>query len=469
MPTRAAVYVRISRDRHGDMLGVQRQEPPCRVLCDRLGWEVAEVYTDDDVSAYSGRRRPAYEQMLVDIRSGHINAIVAWAADRLTRRPIENEAIIDLAEKCGVKLATVAGEYDLASPSGRLHFRQLGIIARYESEHRAERLRLKHAELARAGKVSGAGTRPFGYEHDRLTVREDEATLIREATRRLLAGESSRSILRDWNSREITTPTGRPWTNSAFVRMLRSARIAGKREHHGVVVADAVWPAIITEAEHVQLVTVLDGRRSWGPLTPRVRRYLLTGFLVCGRCGARLIAQPRMDRVRSYACAVGAGRAGCGRTTRLAEPLEAHIQDMVLAALDSSDMLVALRAARGEASEVAVDDLLQRLRADEAQLEELGRDYADRLITREAFFVAQQRIADRLETTRREFSRVTQDQAAPAIPDGGAAVLRGAWDRADLDWRRALVALVLDRVVLHPCVRGRRDFDPTRVEVIWRV
>jgi site-specific DNA recombinase len=469
MPTRAAVYVRISRDRSGDMLGVQRQEPPCRALCERLGWEVVEVYTDDDASAYTGRRRPAYERMLAEVRSGHINAIVAWAADRLTRRPIENEAIIDLAENHGVKLATVAGEYDLASPSGRLHFRQLGIIARYESEHRAERLRLKHAELARAGKVSGSGTRPFGYEHDRLTVREDEADLICEAKRRVLAGESSRSILRDWNRRGITTPTNRPWTNSAFVRMLRSARIAGKREHHGVIVADAVWPAIITEAEHMQLLAVLDGRRAWGPMGSRVRRYLLTGFLACGRCGARLIAQPRMDGVRSYACAVGAGRAGCGRTTRLAEPLEAYVRDMVMAALDSPAMVAALRAARGEASETAVSDLLERLRADEAQLEDLGRDYADRLVTRKAFLAAQGRITDRLELTRRELSRLTQDQTAVTIPNSGGAALRTTWDAADLDWRRALLALVLDRVVLHPCVRGRRDFDPTRVELIWRV
>jgi DNA invertase Pin-like site-specific DNA recombinase len=90
--------------------------------------------------------------MLTDARTGRVNAIIAWAADRLTRRPVENEEIIDLAERLGVKLATVTGDYDLGTPSGRLHFRQLGIIARYESEHRAERLRLKHEELARQGK-----------------------------------------------------------------------------------------------------------------------------------------------------------------------------------------------------------------------------------------------------------------------------------------------------------------------------
>jgi site-specific DNA recombinase len=481
MPTRAAIYCRISRDPRGDLLGVQRQEPPCRQLCERLGWEVVEVYADDDLSAYNGKHRPAFQRMLDDVRASRVNAIVAWAADRLTRRPVENEAIIDLAERLGVKLATVGGEYDLATPSGRLHFRQLGIIARYESEHRAERLRLKHEQLARAGKLNGSGTRPFGYEQDRLTVRETEAALIREAVQRLLVGESVRTVIRNWNARGITTTTGKPWGNSGFIRMLRAPRIAGKRAHHGVVVADAVWPAIITPAEHEQLLAVLDAKaRAFSPARRIVRRYLLTGFLVCGRCGAKLIAQPLMSGKRSYACAVGKGRPGCGRTTRLAEPLEAYVRDAVIAALDSPELLAALDTIREETADDAVDGLLDRLRATEAQLEDLGRDYADGLVIREAFFAAQARLSDRLEATRRQLSQAARRRAVVAVPRGGAATVRAAWDAwgdeeteatrlAGLERRRALLGLVLDRIILHPCVRGRRDFDPSRVELVWRV
>ena len=58
----AAIYVRISRDRNGDCLGVERQEQECRTLAERLGWTVTEVYSDNDISAFSGRRRPDYER-----------------------------------------------------------------------------------------------------------------------------------------------------------------------------------------------------------------------------------------------------------------------------------------------------------------------------------------------------------------------------------------------------------------------
>ena len=49
---KAAIYVRISSDPQGLRAGVQRQEEDARKLCEAAGWEVAEVYADNDTSAY---------------------------------------------------------------------------------------------------------------------------------------------------------------------------------------------------------------------------------------------------------------------------------------------------------------------------------------------------------------------------------------------------------------------------------
>ena len=68
-----------------------------------------------------------------------------------------------------------AGEFDLCTPEGRLTARIVGSVARKESEDKSRRIRRKHVELAKAGKVSGGGRRPFGFESDRVTIREDEA------------------------------------------------------------------------------------------------------------------------------------------------------------------------------------------------------------------------------------------------------------------------------------------------------
>jgi len=166
---RAAVYVRISSDREGAGLGVARQEEDCRALCERLGWQVAEVYPDNDVSAYSGKKRPEWDRLNRDIRDGLVDAIACWHVDRLTRSPRELEDVIYLHDKHGIQLATCTGEIDLSTPTGRFIARALGAAARHEAEHKAERQRRQLRQAAQAGKPNG-GQRGYGYTHDRTAI-----------------------------------------------------------------------------------------------------------------------------------------------------------------------------------------------------------------------------------------------------------------------------------------------------------
>ena len=107
--TSAAIYVRISEDREGRELGVERQEQDCRDLADRNGWPAVDIYPDDDISAStrSRKRRPQYELLLADARAGRFDVVVAYTSGRLTRRPRELEDLIDLAERHGTRLVYV--------------------------------------------------------------------------------------------------------------------------------------------------------------------------------------------------------------------------------------------------------------------------------------------------------------------------------------------------------------------------
>src|SRR5262245_50374036 len=150
--TSAAIYCRISDDRDGRGLGVARQEADCRRLADEKGWQIVEVFTDNDTSAYSGKRRPGYERLVERVRAGEVKAVVAWHPDRLHRSPKELETFIDVVAAAKAKVVTVtAGAYDLATPSGRMTARVVGAVARHESEHKSERIRRKHRELAEHG------------------------------------------------------------------------------------------------------------------------------------------------------------------------------------------------------------------------------------------------------------------------------------------------------------------------------
>ncbi|MEV5475822.1 recombinase family protein [Streptomyces sp. NPDC052207] len=160
---RVGIYLRISDDR---LKGVRRQEEDCRLLAASLGWKVVEVYVDNDVSAADRRKvRKRYQQMLVDIESDHIDAVIAWHPDRVYRQPRELEDLIDLIEAKETEIRScLTGRVDLTTPGGRFNARMLGVVAKYEVEHKQERINRKVQELVQAGAIHNGGHRPFGYE-----------------------------------------------------------------------------------------------------------------------------------------------------------------------------------------------------------------------------------------------------------------------------------------------------------------
>lgn len=462
--TNVGVYVRISRD-DADKTGqgVARQERDARELAEGRGWTVADVYRDNDVSAFSGRTRPEYERLLADVEAGTIGGIVAWHPDRLHRSPRELERFIDVVETTGAKVATVqAGELDLSNASGRMTARVVGAVARHESEHKAERQRSKARQLAEDGKVAGGGTRPFGYESDRVTVNEAEAEVIRDLARRVLAGETLRGVTRSLTAANIRTVTGRPWTTSVVRRLLTSARIAGLRSHHGDVVADAVWPAIIDRPSHEALRRILlDPARDKRNAKP-ARSYLLTGLAYCGPCGAPLVARPRSDGKRCQVCATGPNFTGCGKIGVLTEPLEDLVVEAVLTRADSPALADVLH-------DDQPTDQAERM-AELADLEgrqsELAEAWADGDITRPAWQAANRRLEDRLAVVRGDLAATSRRTATAGLM--GAGTLAASWPDLTFDQRRAVLAAFIDRVVVAPAVRGRNYFDAERVSVTWR-
>lgn len=478
---RAAIYARISDDRDGLGLGVTRQLDDCRKLAANRDWPVVTEFTDNDVSAYSGKPRPAYRQMLDAIANGEITAIVAWHPDRLHRSTRELEDFIDLVQRQRVDVATVtAGVYDLTTPAGQMTAKIVGAVAQQESQHKAIRQRRKHEELARAGKFAGGGTRPYGYTYrskraepnvpddDRSAIVPTEAAVICDLAARALAGESLRALTADLNARGVPSVTGKPWTTQVMRRVLLSARISGQRSYGakrpggGDIVADAVWPAIITPEQTARLRAMLtDPRR----VTLRAaRRYLLTHMLRCHNCGSRMVARPRVDKVRRYVCPGNRAVHGtCGKTFILSEPLEALVSEMALQRLDSPEFDRAVREYGRNA--VNQHDDASQLDADRRRLDELAAMWADGAVSRREYLIARDRIADRISTAER---RQARDNGTSAIaPLAGTA--RKRWPSLTFDQQRAVLRSLFAGITIGPGKRGFNRFDPARVHPEWAI
>ncbi|MCI9233713.1 MAG: recombinase family protein, partial [Bacilli bacterium] len=81
----AGIYIRVStldQAREGFSLG--EQEARLKDFCKAKQYEVYKVYADEGISAKNDKR-PAYQEMMNDVKNDTINVIVAFKMDRLTR------------------------------------------------------------------------------------------------------------------------------------------------------------------------------------------------------------------------------------------------------------------------------------------------------------------------------------------------------------------------------------------------
>ncbi|MCW2092780.1 UNVERIFIED_ORG: DNA invertase Pin-like site-specific DNA recombinase [Rhodococcus erythropolis] len=454
---RAFIYCRISADREGAGLGVERQRKDCEQLAETLGWTIAGAFTDNDLSAYSGKPRPAYNEMLESVEAGQAGAIIAWHTDRLHRSPAELETFISLCDRASVVVRTVqAGELDLSTPAGQMTARIVGAVARHEIDHARKRMVAAHAQAAEKGRAHGKI--PFGY----AAVRDDsgaivsrvpdpvEAGLVREAVARVLGGEATRAVTQDWAGRGVLTRSGGVWNPRSLREMLMRPTLAGLRAHRGSV-SRGEWEPIISEGEHVRLVALYSD-----PLRRTNRgtgvRHLMSGIALCGLCGSG-VQRLKSGGYPAYACA---GCTRVSRSVRLVDDLVGKVVVNRVLRMDANPGFMR-RVASSPTGEAELLELNSRL--DTA---------ADMLADGELDRAGYQRIRDRVSPRIAELKKAM----APSAAHSALAQMIASEDKteywnshADVAEKREVVRSLFDGVIILPAKGIERDQS---LRFVWR-
>lgn len=382
MKRRAAIYARQSVTREGSA-SLDAQVEACRLAAERLSVEVAtELVEAPSTSGYQnrGRSRPKFGELLELIREGQVDCVIAYKTDRLSRGGGPGWApLVDAFESAGRD-----PDRTVATADGWVSEFEIGIrsaMDREESKKTSDRMLAVRAREAREGIPRIAGRRPYGFSRDMTEHISCEVARIMEAAERVLVGESVWSICTDWNAEGVPTVTGRPWTVQTLCSILTSGRLAGLREHKGVVVAKGRWEPIITETKREDLVAALAPKRS---RPRRGRTYPLTGLMRCGRCGAPLRSLAREGGKRSYACRKGPGLDGCGGIRIQAIGIECYVRDLICGML-ADPVTRAAMAGLGDPMNDQQVALADELRAVECRVQRLVDLYTDGDIDRPTF------------------------------------------------------------------------------------
>lgn len=225
---RCAVYTRKSvNDRFEQnvtTLEAQRDSGEAYVRSKRsLGWELLPRHYDDDGCTGANMSRPAFQQLLADVKAGTIDVVVVHRFDRLSRSQKDFLWIIEYFDDNDVQFVSVNETIDTSTGIGECMLTMLIAFSQLERRTIADRTRQKILATRKRGHWTGGYT-PLGYDlaDRRLIVNESEAAVVREAFDLFLEKRSIIGTVRELNERGRRSKRGREFDRGALRTMLQS-------------------------------------------------------------------------------------------------------------------------------------------------------------------------------------------------------------------------------------------------------
>ena len=306
-----AIYTRVSTtDQAREGHSLEEQEKRLKARCISNDYEVYKVYTDAGISGKSAENRPAYQQMLKDMKKGKFNLIMAFKMDRISRSIIDFEDFFKELKKYNCGIEFLCENIDTTGAAGMMFARILGIFAQFERELIQERTLVGVESAVNKGHFGGKP--PLGYKHKldvsgkhklkEWEIDKDEAKIVKEIFDLCASGKTYfqiskllkekypnviSSIKEDKETGEKKI-TYRKWNDSSISCILNNKCYMGTYEYRKclenkdtIEIVDIV-PKIISKELYndCQEMIARNGRNYY-----RSKNYLFIQKLVCPHCG----------------------------------------------------------------------------------------------------------------------------------------------------------------------------------------
>jgi site-specific DNA recombinase len=265
---RCAVYTRKSSEEglEQDFNSLHAQREACEAFVKSQageGWRLLKAHYDDGGVSGGTMERPALQRLLEEIGNGHVDVVVVYKVDRLTRSLADFAKMVEIFDAHGVSFVAVTQQFNTTTSMGRLTLNVLLSFAQFEREVTGERIRDKIAASKKKGMWMG-GTTPLGYDVDerKLVVNLAEAETVREICRRYLELGSVRLLQQELHRRGVMSKIrisksgirsgGQPFSRGALYELLSNPIYIGEIRHkktrhpgqHEPIVERELWERV---------------------------------------------------------------------------------------------------------------------------------------------------------------------------------------------------------------------------------
>ncbi len=358
-------YCRFSSS-HQNETSIEGQKNAIKIYARDFGFNIVGWYVDRAISGKTAERRPQFMQMMQDIKSGAVSAVLVHKLDRFSRSQADFAVYSKELKMHDVDLVSVMERLD-DSPSGNLLKSVISAINSFYLDNLSNEV-MKGLKLKAGAAEFCGGTPPLGYRIDEsghYQIEPHEAEAVISIFKLYDEGYTYAEIIHQLNTMGYLTKRGNPFGKNSIYDIFRKECYMGtytynkaqKRKPDGsrssrkkkpeseiIRVENAIPPIISPELWQRVQKRLNNNNKSAGGRCHAKELYLLSGLVYCGKCGHRMEGNsryPAPDRPKftSYRCSYRHHALACDNREIKSQNLEGHVLSLLQRYLLNDDII----------------------------------------------------------------------------------------------------------------------------------
>lgn len=282
-----------------DEKSIEQQKMEINEYANKNNIKIVNFYCDE---AKTGTKdnRDGFQNMISDAcKNKEIECILVWKTDRFARNTQDSLFYRNKLKKYNTKLISISQPIDDSTPEGQLMSTLLASMDEYYSQNLASNIRRAQKLKAKNIEFNG-GTAPLGFDiiDKKYVINEKEANVIRKIFALYIAGHGLLDIAGELNKLGYKTKKGNPFGKNSIYEILSNEKYVGtytfnkayRHDRHtkrgDTIIIEDVLPKIISKEDFEKVKEIRKGHKKTGGKYSAKTIYLLSGLIVCGKCGA---------------------------------------------------------------------------------------------------------------------------------------------------------------------------------------
>ena len=454
---RVAAYARVSTDEAEQLNSYNAQcEYYTSYIQGKQEWEFVGLYADEGITGTSAKRRKEFQRLIKDALDDKIDLILVKSVSRFARNTVDSLQTVRSLRDKGVRVFFEKENIDSMDAKCDMILSIYSSLAEEESRSMSTNIRWAHQKKVERGEVVLNFNNIYGYQQDEeknVTIKIQEAEVVREIYHKYLIGYSLGSIIRGLKQDGIKSPMGsKKWSSSTVKRILENEKYIGdvilqktyKRDfltqrrvlntgqapqkyvenNHPAIVDRLTWNAVQAEMERRSTLRSAGGDTGKGRYD---MRYAFSGVIECGECGAgfRRHNYTNEKRVeRTWVCKQHIkGNQYCTQEIVKEEMLEELFVDTLNRILENKDNILKKveRSVKAAMKEVGIDNRPQietidlKIEQLQAEMLELNKQRGNGTLDADQYSTESKSVMEQLDELFRQRDELTADQSEGAL------------------------------------------------------